>query len=41
MADRIREQVKQILSSHEPEPLEAGLTKEVDAIIKAAERELG
>jgi len=41
MGDRIREQVKQILSNHEPEPLEAGLAKEVDAIVKAAERELG
>jgi len=41
MADRIKEQVKQILSSHEPEPLEADLAKEVDSIVKAAERELG
>ncbi len=40
MADRLREQVKQILSSHEPELMEAGLTKEVDAIVQAAEREL-
>jgi trimethylamine--corrinoid protein Co-methyltransferase len=41
MGDRIREQVKQILSSYEPLPLGAGLAKEVDAIVKAAERELG
>ncbi|MHC4326020.1 MAG: trimethylamine methyltransferase family protein, partial [Planctomycetota bacterium] len=41
MADRLREQVKQILSSHEPEPLEDGLAKEVDEIVKAAGRELG
>ena len=41
MGDRIREQVKQVLGKHEPEPLEAGLAKEVDAIVKAAERELG
>jgi trimethylamine--corrinoid protein Co-methyltransferase len=41
MGDRVREQVKQILSGHEPEPLEAGLAKEVDAIVKTAERELG
>jgi trimethylamine--corrinoid protein Co-methyltransferase len=41
MADRLRNQVKEILSSHEPEPLETGLTKEIDAIVKAAERELG
>ena len=40
MADRLTEQVKQILSSHEPEPLEAGLEKEVDAIVKAARQEL-
>ena len=40
MADRLIEQVKQILSSHEPEPLEAGLEKEVDAIVKAARQEL-
>ena len=41
MGDRIRERVRQILDTHEPEPLEAGLAKEVDAIVKAAERELG
>ena len=41
MADRLREQVKEILSSHESEPLEAGLTKEIDVIVKAAEQELG
>jgi trimethylamine--corrinoid protein Co-methyltransferase len=41
MADRLREQVKEILSGHEPEPLEAELAKEVDAIVKAAGRELG
>jgi trimethylamine--corrinoid protein Co-methyltransferase len=41
MADRLRNQVKEILSSHEPEPLDAGLTKEIDVIVKAAERELG
>jgi len=41
MADRLTEQVKQILSSHEAEPLEDGLIKEVDSIVKAAEKELG
>jgi len=41
MADRIREQVKHLLSCHEPEPQEAGLTDEVDSIVQAAERELG
>jgi trimethylamine--corrinoid protein Co-methyltransferase len=41
MADRLRNQVKEILSSHEPEPLGAELAKEVDSIVKAAGRELG
>jgi trimethylamine--corrinoid protein Co-methyltransferase len=41
MADRLRERVKQILSSYEPEPLESGLAMEVDSIVHAAERELG
>jgi trimethylamine--corrinoid protein Co-methyltransferase len=41
MADRLRNEVKQILNSHEPEPLGAELAKEVDSIVKAAERELG
>ena len=37
MGDRIREQVRQILSNHEPLPLEAGLAKEVDTIVKVAD----
>jgi trimethylamine--corrinoid protein Co-methyltransferase len=41
MANRLREQIKQILSNHEPKPLEEGLIKEVDSIVKAAKRELG
>ena len=41
MGDRIRERVRQILDTHEPKPLEAGLAREVDAIVKTAERELG
>ena len=41
MADRLREQIREILSNHEPKPLEEGLIKEVDSIVKAAERELG
>jgi trimethylamine--corrinoid protein Co-methyltransferase len=40
MADRLKEQVKQILSSHKPEPLDAGLAKEVDSIVNAAQKEL-
>jgi len=41
MADRLREQVKQVLSSYEPQPLDEGLANEIDTIVKAAERELG
>jgi trimethylamine--corrinoid protein Co-methyltransferase len=41
MADRIKEQVKQVLSSHEPELLEMGLVDEVGSIVNAAGRELG
>jgi trimethylamine--corrinoid protein Co-methyltransferase len=41
MADRLRNQVKEILSSHEPEPMKAELAKEIDSIVKAAEQELG
>jgi trimethylamine--corrinoid protein Co-methyltransferase len=41
MADRLKNQVKEILSSHEPEPMEAYLAKEIDSIVKAAGRELG
>ncbi|MHC4369957.1 MAG: trimethylamine methyltransferase family protein [Planctomycetota bacterium] len=41
MAERITEQVKQILDSHEPIPLETELVREVDAVVEAAKRELG
>lgn len=41
MDGRLKNQVKEILSSHEPEPLEVELVKEVDLIVKTAERELG
>ena len=41
MADRITEQVKQILGTHEPKPLETELAKEVDEIVETAKRELG
>ncbi|KPK34133.1 MAG: hypothetical protein AMJ65_18835, partial [Phycisphaerae bacterium SG8_4] len=41
MAERITEQVKQILGTHEPEPLDAQLANEVDAIVETAKRELG
>ncbi|MBN2129597.1 MAG: trimethylamine methyltransferase family protein [Sedimentisphaerales bacterium] len=41
MADRLREQVTQTLRGHEPEPLSDEATKEVDAIVDAAWREMG
>jgi trimethylamine--corrinoid protein Co-methyltransferase len=41
MADRLKNQVKEILSSHESESMEAELAKEIDSIVKAAEQELG
>jgi trimethylamine--corrinoid protein Co-methyltransferase len=41
MADRLREQVKQILYSQEHEPLETGLAEQVGSIVRAAERKLG
>jgi trimethylamine--corrinoid protein Co-methyltransferase len=41
MGDRIREQVTQTLSRHEPIPLAPALAEEVDAIVDAARRELG
>jgi hypothetical protein len=41
MAERITEQVKQLLGAHEPKPLETDLAREVDAIVEAGTRELG
>lgn len=41
MGERIKEQVKEILSNHKPEPLDAGLAKEVNRIVEASRRELG
>ena len=41
MAERIRNEVKRILDSHKPEPLEAETAKQVDSIVETARRELG
>ena len=41
MAERIKNEVKRILDSHKPEPLEAETAKQVDSIVEAARRELG
>ncbi|MHC4144371.1 MAG: trimethylamine methyltransferase family protein [Planctomycetota bacterium] len=41
MAERITEQVKQILTTHEPKPLETDLANQVDEIVEVAKRELG
>ncbi len=41
MAERIKDEVKRILDSHKPEPLEAETAKQVDSIVETAKRELG
>ncbi|UCE46240.1 MAG: trimethylamine methyltransferase family protein, partial [Phycisphaerales bacterium] len=41
MAERITEQVRKILVTHKPEPLDTQLANEVDAIVETAKRELG
>ena len=41
MAERIKDEVKRILGSHKPEPLEAETAKQVDLIVETAKRELG
>ena len=38
--DRLRERVKDVLTTHQPEPLEEGLAREVDRIVASAKREL-
>jgi len=40
MAERIQEQVKEILSTHQPEPIDPALAKEVDKIVEYAKSEL-
>jgi trimethylamine--corrinoid protein Co-methyltransferase len=41
MTERIKNEVKRILGSHKPEPLEAETAKQVDLIVETAKRELG
>ena len=41
MAERIKDELKRILDSHKPEPLEAETAKQVDLIVETAKRELG
>lgn len=41
MADRVLAVVRDILASHEPEPLDDGLAREIDRIVECAKRELG
>ena len=40
MADRIKERIEQILTTHKPQPLEPDLAREVDSIVDAARGEL-
>ena len=39
-ADRLRSRVTDILASHEPQPLDESLSREIDRIVASAEREL-
>ena len=41
MADRIADEVNRVLTTHKPEPIDEALAKEVDNIVKSAQRELG
>jgi len=41
MAERIKDEVKRILDSHKPEPLQPETAKQVDSIVETAKRELG
>jgi trimethylamine--corrinoid protein Co-methyltransferase len=38
LADRVRERKRQILSRHNPDPIEASLSREIDGIVAAAAR---
>ena len=40
MAERAAERVEQILREHEPEPIDGALAREIDNIVKSAERHL-
>ncbi len=41
MADRIADEVNRVLTTHKPAPIDEALAKEVDNIVKSAQRELG
>lgn len=41
MAERAREQVKEILNTHKPQPMDEALVKEVDRIVECAKKDLG
>ena len=41
MAERIADEVDNILTTHKPEPIDEDLAKEVDRIVESAKRELG
>lgn len=41
MGDRATAEVKRILATHQPEPMDAALVRKVDRIVEAARRELG
>jgi trimethylamine--corrinoid protein Co-methyltransferase len=40
-ADRLRTRVTDILATHQPQPLDESLSREIDRIVASAERELG
>ena len=41
MAERMDDEINNILSTHKPEPIDGDLVKEVDRIVETAKRELG
>jgi trimethylamine--corrinoid protein Co-methyltransferase len=40
MAERAAEKVQEILETHEPEPMDEALVREIDSIVEAAKRHL-
>jgi hypothetical protein len=40
MGDRMRDRVRELLAAHHVEPLDEGLSGELDRIVATAEREL-
>jgi trimethylamine:corrinoid methyltransferase-like protein len=41
MGERAAAEVRRILATHQPEPMDEALAREVDRIVEAARRELG